>query len=212
MAKEFKVLKQTGNTNIDSYKTKRNILNKLRRYSKTQHFKEQLKQHIHNSKRLWRTINMIVGQTNDKTSVIEKIKHEQIDQYNPVNIANLFNNYFSNIGTNMVNTIATSNKHHREFLSRTSRVLQSLVMHEVTELELNKIISSLPCKSSSGIDNMSNILIKKIKPTLVKPLMYICNMSIYEGTFPDRMKEAMVVPLYKAKEKYLLTIILYHCY
>ena len=45
------------------------------------------------------------------------------------------------------------------------------------------------------------ILVKKIIILIVKPLKYICNASFQQGLFPDKMKTAKVLPLFKAGSK-----------
>ena len=72
-------------------------------------------------------------------------------------------------------------------------------------MELSKIIDNLPCKNSSGYDNISNVILKKLKKCLLKPLALIFNQSIAMGTFPERVKIADIFPLFKSKEKYLPT-------
>ena len=69
--------------------------------------------------------------------------------------------------------------------------------------ELGKLIDGLPNKTSSGYDNISNILLKKLKNELLTPLTLVFNQSLQQGIFPDAMKIAEVIPLYKGKERYL---------
>ena len=71
------------------------------------------------------------------------------------------------------------------------------------ENEIRKIAFELPTKSSSGYDNVSNVLLKEIIGDIVEPLSYIFNHSMQYGEFPDSMKLAEVIPLYKSKEHYL---------
>ena len=40
-------------------------------------------------------------------------------------------------------------------------------------------------------------LVKNIIPYIVKPLAHICNASLMNGIFPDRMKIARAIPLFK---------------
>lgn len=40
---------------------------------------------------------------------------------------------------------------------------------------------------------------------IVKPLSYIFNLSFQSGIFPNRMKVAKVVPLYKDGDKHMFT-------
>ena len=63
-------------------------------------------------------------------------------------------------------------------------------------------MQQLPMKTSSRHDNISNVLLKSIGVHLLTPLTRIFNDSISMGIFPDIMKLADVVPLYKAKEKF----------
>ena len=78
-------------------------------------------------------------------------------------------------------------------------------MKPVLPTEIDKIIVNLPNKNSSGHDNLSNILLKQIKHSIIHPLTIISNHSLTEGEFPHGMKAADVSPLYKSKEKYMVT-------
>ena len=44
-----------------------------------------------------------------------------------------------------------------------------------------------------------------IEPDVLKPFTYICNQSFLEGTFPEQMKTAKVIPLFKSGDKCLFT-------
>ena len=63
----------------------------------------------------------------------------------------------------------------------------------------------LPNKDSSGHDNVSNRLLKQLVDSILEPLTTVFNKSLNEGVFPQGMKEADVIPLFKAKEHYLVT-------
>ena len=52
-------------------------------------------------------------------------------------------------------------------------------------------------KSSSGYDGLSNKIIKTIKNEISKPLTLIINQMIASGIFPDDLKIAKIIPLYK---------------
>ena len=78
-------------------------------------------------------------------------------------------------------------------------------MKPVTFQEIEKLINNLPNKKSSGYDNLSNILLKQIKSSIIYPLTIICNQSIREGEFPHDMKAADVSPLHKNKERHVVT-------
>ena len=68
-----------------------------------------------------------------------------------------------------------------------------------TQQEIQNLINKLPKKTSSGYDNISNILLKKLSNCLLEPLEILFNKSLKEGTFPDKMKLADITPLHKSK-------------
>ena len=73
-----------------------------------------------------------------------------------------------------------------------------MLLLPTSQQEVNCIIDSLPSKSSSGHDDVSNILLKSLKSSLTYPMTLILNQSLETGTFPERMK-LEVIPLYKNK-------------
>ena len=75
----------------------------------------------------------------------------------------------------------------------------SIFLNPIIEAEIIELITDLLPKNSSGYDNLSNKLLKKLLPALVAPLTIIFNKSLTEGIFPEAMKKADVVPLYKSK-------------
>ena len=56
-------------------------------------------------------------------------------------------------------------------------------------------------KNSSGYDNISPKLIKSIAPLIVPSLTLIINQSLTTGVFPDKLKIAKVIPIYKKLDK-----------
>ena len=76
-----------------------------------------------------------------------------------------------------------------------------MFMNPCTMAETKKLLMTLPNKGSSGIDKINNILLKKLANEIANPLTQIVNSSIAQGVFPELMKCALVVPLYKAKSR-----------
>ena len=52
-------------------------------------------------------------------------------------------------------------------------------------------------KGTSGYDGISSKILKQCASTVVKPLTFICNLSLTTGTFPEKCKLAIVRPIYK---------------
>ena len=80
--------------------------------------------------------------------------------------------------------------------------LPDILKVSTTEGEIKKLIENLPNKTSSGYDNINNILLKKLCTSITLPLSYIFNLSISKGIFPTKMKFSETTTLYKGKETY----------
>ncbi len=62
------------------------------------------------------------------------------------------------------------------------------------------ILDNLKPKTSYGWDGMSVKLMKAVKTALVKSLTLITNQSLKTGIFPDKLKIARVIPLFKKND------------
>ena len=63
-------------------------------------------------------------------------------------------------------------------------------------------MNRLPNKRSSGHDGINNIILKEIGEYICIPMTYLFYESMTTDVFPDVMKIAEVVPLYKGKARY----------
>ena len=75
----------------------------------------------------------------------------------------------------------------------------------VDENDIRKIADKLDNKKSCGIDGISNIIMKSIINILIKPITIIINQMLETGVFPDKLKVAKVIPLFKKRDPTLLT-------
>ena len=126
-------------------------------------------------------------------------------EYNATKITNKFGEYFASNGEKYSKKVANPVHNWKYYCDKIERNACTLFLSPCNETELQKLIQKLPSKTSSGHDNISNVLLKSIGKHLTAPLTKICNDSMCLGIFPDIMKLADVVPLYKLKENYLET-------
>ncbi len=66
---------------------------------------------------------------------------------------------------------------------------------------VENIIDNLKPKSSCGWDGMSLKLMKTINPAIIEPLTVMINQMLKTGIFPDKLKIAKVIPLYKKEDE-----------
>ena len=81
----------------------------------------------------------------------------------------------------------------------------SLVMEETTCAEIINIIQNSKSKPGTGFDNISTKLMKKSMESIALPMAEMFNSMIRSGIFPNDLKMAKVIPLYKSGDSSLFT-------
>ena len=190
---------------FQKYKNYNSELKKVKRAAKKQHYENKCKEHKSNTQKLWKTINCVIRKTNNKTETIDSLKIGNLEVFNGSEIANEFAKYFSTVGKDLASKMNTPNIGINNYLKNVRSNAKSIFLTPVTTVELERIISKLKPKLSSGLDEINNKIIKELKEFIVPPLSVIFNNSLREGIFPKKMKEAKVVPLFKSKERDLAT-------
>ena len=89
-------------------------------------------------------------------------------------------------------------KHFSDYI--THHVVNSMFLEPVTEQEILNIVKLFKNKHSCGHDGIPMFLLKNVIYNILKPLSYICNLSLKNGIFPEVMKMAKVIPLYKTED------------
>ena len=180
------------------------MLQKTKRMARQLYYRNLCKEFRYNSQKLWKLINSLVGKTNNKCEIVDHLKVADVEIHNGKEIATAFAKHFSSVGERFANKIPKSNKSCSDYLRSIPSSNNNLFLVPTTPSEILNIITDLPNKKSAGHDSINNILLKNLKTVLVEPLSIAFNKSMSEGTFPDLMKLADTVPLYKSKERYLV--------
>ena len=120
------------------------------------------------------------------------------------NIAEEFNNFFINIGPNIVEKMANeNNKHFGQYL--TDHYDCRLKFKTISESDTIAIINNIKAKKSCIHDQLSTELLKNIMNPLIQPLTHVINQMINTGLFPDNLKIVKVKPLFEKGDKSLFT-------
>ena len=176
------------------YKNYRNTLKHLLKAAEKKYYSELILLNKSNSKKMWSIIKNIINRNKEKyTNRRFKLSDGSITNDKKL-ISNKFNDFFINVGPTLANRIERQNKNPEQFMK--AKVTYSLYLEPVTEQEIHQLVSSLK-KSSPGYDNLSASILQLGLPEICPVLTYICNLSLMEGIFPDELKLANVIPLYK---------------
>ena len=81
------------------------------------------------------------------------------------------------------------NVHHKYEIDKPRN---STILNYTNELEVSKIVGSLKNKKSSGLDGISNEILKSCSPIIEKYLVRSLNDSIEKQVFPECLKYAKV--------------------
>ena len=185
----------------EHYLAYKNTLKKALQSAKRMFYQNKCTEFQQNTKKLWQIINKVSGKSNDKTTSIDCLSIDGIKHYSGETIVNTMAKYFANVGKTFANKIPKSSRSVAKYLEILQSNSKSLFFSPSTEEEIKKIINELPSKCSSGVDNISNVLLKELSDILCKPLCLLTNRSMQSGIFPDLMKLVEVIPLYKGKSR-----------
>ena len=87
--------------NFAVYKNYRNIFNRLIRASKVSYFESQLKLNQKDPKTVWKILNESLNRVSAKSSILKEISVDGKLITEPIEIANSFNTFFSEIANNI---------------------------------------------------------------------------------------------------------------
>lgn len=163
---------------------------------KKKFFDAEFDKHRHDPKKYWSLIKKAISSGFPK--IDEVVINESLisTRGNEGLVANAFNQFFTDTITNLTQIHGAFSDNHRVGLGE--RCTEPCSPGSTTPLEIQKLIQSLPNTSSVGDDNISTKFVKSNAQQLSLPLSTIFNISLNTGVFPDLMKVAVVIPLFKA--------------
>ena len=107
-------------------------------------------------------------------------------------------NFFVNVGPSLTQNMHNSQFYNIEinmqYLKRNNR---SAFFNPITPKEIIDIVCNLKNHSSPGFDDIHISVVKRVIHIICSPLCKIFNLSLESGVFPNQMKIARVIPLYK---------------
>ncbi|XP_065664787.1 uncharacterized protein LOC136086417 [Hydra vulgaris] len=194
-----KFLKNRNNDNEKNYKNYKFFYQDLIKNAKKKYYSNQINKCKFDSKKTWSIINLIMGREKlNSPSLPKRIVIENNDIFCQKLISEEFNKYFTNIGPNLVNKIVPTSVSFKTYLKTTNNV--TMLDYELGYEELEAAFASLKKKKAPGFDEISSDIVIANKHSLNRPLIHILKLSLNSGIFPDVLKLAKVIPLYKCND------------
>ena len=198
-----KYLKNKSCLTEAKYKTYKNKLTYILRAAEIEYYNKKLIESKSDIKRMWSTLNSVI-KSKSVIAYPEEFEQEGKLLSNKTDIASEFNKFFVNVGPDLANKIiAPPNMHVYDFMKGKNK--KSMNVEDVNTDEIVKIVNNFKSKMSCDVNDINMNILKKIIIAIVQPLKYICNLSLNTGVFPDDMKIARVIPLFKAGNNNVFT-------
>ena len=144
-------------------------------------------------KKIWKGVNEII--TKSVSYKVTQLYHKNSYIDDPKLVSETFNNFFVNVGSNLEKKIPLT------FISPTSylkhRVSTNFTLTPASNADIMTLILKLDDSKSSGPDNIPIKLLNISAPLIVPHLVIIINKSFESGIFPDALKLAKVIPIYR---------------
>lgn len=178
-------------------KTYKNALNRLLNITKINYYKQLVEKNKGNSRRLWNCFRNITN-SNKKSTDIKQIKTKDGNVVTTEQeIANTFNDYFNQVGSSLAENIKP--KQRTNFVE--TKVSHSFFLKDTHIDEVLKTIMTLKLGKSPGADDITSELLREIDQFIAEPLVFIINKCFETGVFPDRLKTAVIKPIFKSGDK-----------
>ena len=192
-------LKNRNDYYFSKFKIYRNKLKHLLNISKRSYYNNYFKNSMGNIKNIWKGIKQLVTLKQSSTFHPSMIEINNKKLINSKEIANAFNNYFSNVGSSIANNIPIVNTTFQEYLSRPAT--QSFQLFPTTTFEIEEEISNFNNSKATGPFSIPTKLLKMLKSILSAPLAFLFNCSFSSGVVPNNLKLARIIPVYKKGPK-----------
>ena len=188
-----------------AYVKYRNVYNSTKRAAKQIFYDNLFNESKNDVKRTWKILNNLTKKRGKDNSPIEKLLVNDATINEPKEIADAFARFFADVGPKQAGSITphaqTDDPPYRTYRDVTP-IHQSVFLHPVTHLEIIRIVDSLKNKKSLGLDLVSTNFVKKLKHALSAPLSTLINKSFCDGAFPNLLKRAKTIPIFKTGERF----------
>ena len=184
-----------------SYKAYANKLTKVKCLAKKLYFHSELENCKGDGRKIWDLLYSLLPSKKNKQcpktlEVGGDITHD------PKLIAQKFCDHFSTIASKIVkdNPNPTSADSFKRFLNR--RISDSIFLQPTEPGEILNTINSLNVRKSSGFDHIPPYFVELAGPVISEPFSVLVNHSITLGIFPEVLKVAKVIPVYKSGSRH----------
>ena len=188
-------LKSSLECDWKNYKRIGNRVNIELKNAKKEYYSSRIADEGGNPKKDWKTINDLLGRKNKQT-VVNELKLGDNSLTKPKDIAEVFNDYFSNIGQNIASNQADNTNFNFETYVKKAES-EFTAFQPVTVNQVYQLLTGLSSNKATRVHKISSKIIQIASQPIADSLTHIFNQAVTLSSFPDEWKTARVIPLYK---------------
>jgi len=132
-------LLENSPANIQIYKDFKTVYAKTLRAAKKLYFQQKLEANVKNPKKTWETLNEAMGKEK-RSSNVEKININGTQSSDPLKMANHFNEFFTQIGKNISNSVPVVQKQPEDYVVYDRDIPALNLMNTTPESSLGRYV------------------------------------------------------------------------
>ena len=183
----------------DDYKKIKNNVNKAVKRTKKSFYRQEIQSKAGDCKGTWKVLNNLMDRKSKNTQIKEIKLTPTESETKPEGIADQLNKHFTEIGSKLASEIMEppSGVSFKNYLTKTDTKFK---LKKVKPAKVLKLLSTVDPGKASGVDQISNKLLKIAAPYIHLSLTDFFNLSVETNTFPWELEIAKVYPLFKDGE------------
>ncbi|XP_049772005.1 uncharacterized protein LOC126153118 [Schistocerca cancellata] len=181
---------------INYFKKYKLVLKRVVKEAKIKENDKYIMKSTNKTKSMWKAVQDLMGKKTTHKNIV--ISHDGKNVTDPRVVENSFNSYYATVAGKLVKE-KSGNPPNTTWKELSSIEINNISMFfsPVSPTELLNTINSLKSKYSTGIDDIPDYIIKITSRQILSPLLDTCNSSLSCGVFPQQLKMAKVIHLYK---------------
>ena len=180
-----------------AYQQLRNKVDYTLRKLKSDYYTKKIEESKGNLKNTWRVLKNVTNRTPKCTS-IDQIRVHECLVVDKQQISEAMNRYFSTIGIKLAKDIPKGTTSPYGMVQKSGTVFN---FRKIFPVQIHNLIVKSANGKATGLDLVSNRLLKIASPAISSQLAVIFNQCIEQGIFPDDLKIGKVVPIFKSGKK-----------
>jgi exonuclease III/thymidine kinase len=197
--KLFDLYKVKGSNDSDSVKryvmTYSTVFKRVCKEAKQRYYAKKIQKAKNPVKATWDIIKNETGRAHniDDEPLTDHINGKIVET------ANFFNNYFVNVASSLASNVSIQNA--LNYMSPSLKSFSIFEFKKTSKTDIIRICKKLKNKKSNDLWHMSTYLLKLIIDSMAQSIALIINMCLEQGVFPDKLKIARIIPIYKKGDK-----------